>query len=203
MDAKRRPDEQAPPSRPAGIPPSVGGLAVALWCVVVIAAMYFAREIVLPFALAVLFTFLLVPLVKRMERQRVPRVVAVLGVVGVAVAAVAILSYVVFGQLYDLADHLPSYEGNIIAKVKALEPSGEGVVNKITKVFDHLRSAMRPHAGTKSDSHSRPELDSRPDATPQSDATPGRSLLLRPKRSRGPTTSRPHRRQPRRWKSWA
>ncbi len=50
------------------------------------------------------------------------------------------------------------------------EPSGEGVVTKISKVFDHLRSAMQPGTATKPDSVPPRKPDPRPAAAPQSNA---------------------------------
>ena len=38
-----------------------------------LAALYFAREILLPVALAILLSFLLTPLANRLERWRIPR----------------------------------------------------------------------------------------------------------------------------------
>jgi len=54
--------------------------------VVVVAALYFARAVLVPFALAVLLSFLLTPLVRQVERLRLPRVPAVLVVVILVVA---------------------------------------------------------------------------------------------------------------------
>ena len=72
-----------------------------------------------------------------------PRMLAVFSVVAVSVVGVGSLSYVVFGQLYDLADRLPTYEGNITAKVKALQSGREGVISKVATALDHVRTAMK------------------------------------------------------------
>jgi predicted PurR-regulated permease PerM len=56
---------------------------------VIVAPLYFARENLVPIALAVLLSFVLAPLVKLFQRMRVPRPVAVLLAV-VAALAVAI-----------------------------------------------------------------------------------------------------------------
>ncbi len=65
-----------------------------------------------------------------------------LTVVGIAVIGVSALSYVVFGQLYDLADRLPKYEGNITAKAKAFQGDGHGVIAKMATAFDHLKDSL-------------------------------------------------------------
>ena len=58
---------------PAGL-----GLNNFIVVAVVIAILYFAREILVPIALAVLLSFVLAPLVKFFQRVRIPRPVAVL-----------------------------------------------------------------------------------------------------------------------------
>src|SRR3954468_16382231 len=56
----------------------------AMGVVIAVAALYFARDVLIPFALAMLLTFLLAPLVRRLERVRMPRVAAVLLLVGLS-----------------------------------------------------------------------------------------------------------------------
>lgn len=88
--------------------------------VVAVGALYFAREVLLPLALAILLSFLLAPLVKRLENWRLRRIPAVLVVVAVAFGALGTLSYLLALQMYDLAYRLPDYKGNIIAKVESI-----------------------------------------------------------------------------------
>ena len=51
------------------------GSRLTVWASVciVVAALYLAQEVLIPLALAVLFTFVMAPLVARLERLRVPR----------------------------------------------------------------------------------------------------------------------------------
>src|SRR5215212_725816 len=86
---------------------------LASMCIVV-AALYFAQEVLIPVALAILFCFLLTPLVSRLERWRVPRAGAVIVVVVAGFAVVAALGWVVTAQVLNLADRLPEYESEIV-----------------------------------------------------------------------------------------
>src|SRR4051812_8837007 len=86
----------------------------------VVAALYFGREVLRPIALAILLSFLLSPLVTRLERRRVPRAAAVLGVVLLAFGVVGGVGWIVYGQMADLADKLPEYKENIETKVRAV-----------------------------------------------------------------------------------
>jgi predicted PurR-regulated permease PerM len=88
--------------------------------VVVITALYFARVMLVPLALAVLFTFVLAPLVSALERIRIPRFVAIFLVVGIAVAGIGVMGWTVGNQLIDVTNQLPSYKTNIKEKIDAI-----------------------------------------------------------------------------------
>jgi predicted PurR-regulated permease PerM len=87
---------------------------------VVITALYFARVMLVPLALAVLFTFVLAPLVSALERIRIPRFLAIFLVVGIAVSGIGIMGWTVGNQLIDVTNQLPSYKTNIKEKIDAI-----------------------------------------------------------------------------------
>jgi predicted PurR-regulated permease PerM/methylmalonyl-CoA mutase cobalamin-binding subunit len=64
-----------------------------------------------------MLSFLLAPLVLRLQRWGLPRIPSLLIVLVVVVGAFAGLGVVVFGQLRDLAGKLPQYQSNIEEKV--------------------------------------------------------------------------------------
>ncbi len=86
--------------------------------VVVIAALYLAKIVLLPLALAMLFTFLLAPVVTLLERIRLPRVLAILLVILAFGTGLGTVGWVVGKQLIDVAGHLPDYRANITEKMK-------------------------------------------------------------------------------------
>ena len=88
--------------------------------VVVITALYFARVMLVPLALAVLFSFVLAPLVTALERIRIPRFLAIFLVVGIAVSGIGIMGWTVGNQLIDVTNQLPSYKTNIKEKIDAI-----------------------------------------------------------------------------------
>ena len=88
--------------------------------VVVITALYFARVMLVPLALGVLFTFVLAPLVTALERIRIPRFFAIFLVVGIAVSGIGIMGWTVGNQLIDVTNQLPSYKTNIKEKIDAI-----------------------------------------------------------------------------------
>src|SRR3984893_6862228 len=88
--------------------------------VVVITALYFARVMLVPLALAVLFTFVLAPLVSALERIHFPRFIAIFLVVGIAVFGIGVMAWTVGNQLIDVTNQLPSYKTNIKEKIDAI-----------------------------------------------------------------------------------
>lgn len=100
--------------------------------VVVIATLYLARVVLVPFALAMLFSFLLTPAVIWLERIRFPRALAVSFVVVVFVAAMGSVGWTVADQLVDVTNQLPNYRANIKNKIESLRsPTGQ-ILNKAT-----------------------------------------------------------------------
>ena len=98
----------------------ISRLLTLVTAVVVISALYFARVILVPLALAVLFTFLLTPLAGALERIHFPRFLAILVVVGIGIAAFGGVGWTVGNQMLDVTNQLPSYKSNIRAKIDSL-----------------------------------------------------------------------------------
>src|ERR1700688_4463067 len=88
--------------------------------VVVVAALYFTREILVPVALAVLLSFVLAPLVRFLQRLRVPRSLAVVGAVTAALAVSLSLATMVMVEVNQLANDLPRYQSTLSDKIHNL-----------------------------------------------------------------------------------
>jgi predicted PurR-regulated permease PerM len=98
----------------------ITGMLTFLTVGLVIAALYFAREVLVPFALAVLMSFLLAPAVRLLRRLRAGRVTAVGLTVVVAFLAIFAFGAVVAEEVSLLGPHLPEYQHNIEVKLRAL-----------------------------------------------------------------------------------
>jgi len=113
-----------------------------LSAITVVAALYFAKDVLLPLALAILFSFLLAPLTKRLEKWHFRRIPAVLLVVAIAFGAIGSLSYVLALQVYDLAYQLPTFKENIVAKVDSLQGSDDGIVKSVSSAIEDMRKKI-------------------------------------------------------------
>ena len=105
---------------------------------IVVAALYFARDVLIPLALALLLTFLLAPAVLRLRRWGLGRIPAVMTTVVVAFSFIGLLGWVVTGQLLNLAYQLPSYQQNISQKLKSFDTPGEGLFERTGRMFSEL-----------------------------------------------------------------
>ena len=91
----------------------VGTLAIGL---IAIAALYFARDVFVPLALAVLLSFALGPLVALLRRWHLGRVPSVIAAVLLAFFVIFGVGSLIGGQLAHLAENLPQYQTNIMDK---------------------------------------------------------------------------------------
>lgn len=106
---------------------------------IVVAALYFGQVVLIPIALAAFVTFLMSPLVTRLDRLGLPRVLAVIIVVGGVTAALGGLGYFVGGQLAELAQDLPSYRENIRGKIADLrEMTRGGTLERVQTTIEDI-----------------------------------------------------------------
>lgn len=87
--------------------------------IVVVAALYFARDLLIPVSLAALLAFVLTPLAAWLTRG-IGRVAAVVSVVVMACGLLLAVGYLVAVQVGDIATRLPAYRVNIEAKLQSL-----------------------------------------------------------------------------------
>jgi len=106
-----------------------------------VAALYFAQEVLIPLALAVLLSFILAPLVKYVERRRVGRIPSVLLVVVVAFSVIIALGWLVGSQVVALAEDMPRYQGEVVRKVQSLRASGTGFGARFRKLGTEIEHA--------------------------------------------------------------
>jgi predicted PurR-regulated permease PerM len=113
-------------------------LLVVVVAVVVILALYFARIVLIPFALALLFTFILTPVVKLVERAHFGRIPSTLLVVVLAVAAFGAIGWAVAKQIGDVVNQLPAYKSNIKAKLDSFHWSAGHALGSASETMTEL-----------------------------------------------------------------
>lgn len=127
------------PPQPAS-PPANSPILTAGGIVLAIGGLYLGRDIFIPFALAILLSFALTPLVNWLRRLKLPRIAAVIIAVTLAFILIGGIAFVVGRQLVQLANNLPSYQTTITEKIRSLQTSapGGGVVERVTSTIQDL-----------------------------------------------------------------
>ncbi|WP_230533615.1 AI-2E family transporter [Microvirga roseola] len=132
-------DPALPPSPPV-VRAAGSSILTAGGIVLAIGGLYFGRDVFIPFALAILLSFALTPLVNWLRRLRLPRIAAVLVAVTLAFILIGGIGFVVGRQLVQLANNLPAYQITITQKIRSLQQSfpGGGIVEKVTTTIEDL-----------------------------------------------------------------
>ncbi len=120
-------------------------------CVLVVVVLYWAQAIFVPFALAILLTFVLAPPVTALERW-VGRVAAVLVIVTLVFTVLGLAGWGVARQMQHLAGDLPAYRDNIRTKIEDVRGAGKGgAVEKLQETIEGIKTDL-----TESDLPRRP-----------------------------------------------
>ena len=124
------------PSLPAHV--ALSRLLTLVTFALVIVTLYLAQAMLLPLALAILFSFLLSPLVSRLEHWGLPRIPAVVSVVAVAFAGLATMIVVFSAQLVQVTYELPEYESRFREKVRQVRTATEPFLGRLATSFDEF-----------------------------------------------------------------
>ena len=120
-------------------------------CVLVVVVLYWAQAIFVPFALAILLTFVLTPPVTALERW-VGRVAAVLVIVTLVFTILGLAGWGVARQMQHLAGDLPAYRDNIRTKIQDVRGAGKGgAVEQLQETIEGIKTDL-----TESDRPRRP-----------------------------------------------
>ncbi|HKZ08821.1 MAG TPA: AI-2E family transporter [Methylomirabilota bacterium] len=107
----------------------------------VVACLYWAREVLIPIAAAVLISFALSPLVSGLQRTGMRRGFAVAAVVTAALMLALGLGWAVVRQVTAFADDLPRYQQVITRKINEIQRVGTG--GTLAKMQDTAEGVMK------------------------------------------------------------
>jgi len=124
--------------------------------VVFVAALYVARDILVPLALGGLFAFLLAPLVNRLQRLGLPNVSAVILTAAGLFCAFGLFLLMMWNGFADMAAELPKHRETLIAKVQILQQAA----NRFTGKLNSLSIDAMPPESTANDDASAQLNDS-------------------------------------------
>jgi predicted PurR-regulated permease PerM len=132
------------------------------YLIVILSAFSWAKEFLLPIVLAILISFLLTPIVSRIERWGFHPVLAVLSVVIVAFALIGVLCTTVSVEALNLVNSLPKYRDNIHAKWSAIQQAPPGPVSlafrNIGELAGDLGKVTAPSTGAEQPEPTRVQI---------------------------------------------
>ena len=99
--------------------PLFTAMATAVLLLAITSILYFGQTIFVPFALGILLSFILAPIVNVLQRWNVPRMLAISGAILAATAIIVVIVGIVVSQIASLAVELPNYRQTIQTKIES------------------------------------------------------------------------------------
>ncbi len=100
--------------------------------------MYFCKPVLMPVALSVLLAFALNPVVQVFERWGLGRIMSVVLTTLMATAAIGLVCWLLFTQVRDLAEELPSHKHTIKEKIDTLMVSENSTLGRLKQMAEEL-----------------------------------------------------------------
>jgi predicted PurR-regulated permease PerM len=113
-------------------------LRILFVTIIVIAVLYLAKPVVVPVALAILFSFLLTPVVSLLERSFLRRTGAIVLSLGIAVTSLSLGGYWIYQQFSEVAQEVAhaATSGHIEEKIRFLRHGG--TINVIERTLQRV-----------------------------------------------------------------
>ncbi len=151
------------------------GTVVAL---VTVLALQWGRPVLVPVALATLLTFLLNPIVKRLQRIGLQRLPAVIIAVTAVAMTVMTVGWVVSRQVGAMLDELPRNTANLVSKARAVRQLGSNrFISQFSQMVEEIDRELHSHTESST--------------TPDAEAPPATSTASPPVVVRNEPTSWP------------
>lgn len=114
--------------------PALAAIAAA------IAVLYFAKDVFLPLAIAVLLTFMLAPIVASLRRLGLPRLPAIIASVSGGFLVIVLFGAILAFQVSEVGQNIATYQYNIIEKIRTLKEAGtdNGLINRLNRFVERV-----------------------------------------------------------------
>ena len=139
--------------------------------VLIVATLYFGKEVLVPITLALLLAFVLAPLVGLLRRLRLGRIPAVLLAVLTAVGLVLAIGSVIGSQIAQLTTSLPQYATTVEQKVNNVRQATIGRLSRFTDRIGNRAGTPEANAPASTQAPTAPQAAPAP-ASSQSSTNP-------------------------------
>ncbi|MBX3573317.1 MAG: AI-2E family transporter [Mesorhizobium sp.] len=117
--------------------PSLRGLALGIFVILLFASLYFAREFFMPVILAFLFALTLTPIVRFLRKRGIPSPISATLLVFVTASGIAITGYTLSGPVTDLVNEAPRIGYEIREKLSELR----GPIDRLLRISRDIDEA--------------------------------------------------------------
>lgn len=156
-------DKPTPPPKAVAAAPAPDASRVMLLFVLIVATLYFGKEVLVPVVLALLLAFFIAPLVNLLRQAHLGRVPSVLLAVVLALGVVLAVGGVIGTQVAELSGDLPSYVGTVEAKIATVRQYTVGRLSSMTEGIGQRRpAAVTPSTSTGTPQEGTPAPPSQP-----------------------------------------
>ncbi len=135
-----------PPQPPKGVAqaPAPDASRGMLLFVLIVATLYFGKEVLIPVVLALLLAFFIAPLVDLLRRIRLGQVPSVLLAVVLALGLVLAIGGVIGTQVAELSTNIPKYVGTVETKIASIREYTVGRLSHLADTIGVRHAAPAP-----------------------------------------------------------
>lgn len=108
----------------------------------VIVVMYLARQVLIPFAFAIVLSLIWSPPVNWLQKLHLGRLPAVILVVIISLAIAGGIGWVILNQLIAVVNELPDYQQNIHSKIVSLSSSTNGSLSRAAESVQRISKEL-------------------------------------------------------------
>jgi predicted PurR-regulated permease PerM/serine phosphatase RsbU (regulator of sigma subunit) len=152
-----------------------------LGTMVAVAVLYLARDVLITIATAVLLTFVLAPVTRKLQRWGLGRVPSAFLVVFLMLVLGAGVAWVVGHQLFELTSNLPQYRANIHEKIASIQKSGSTMLGRAGRSLQELKDLASTTGAGRTSPTPAPVVPKAPPPVPVTvvEPPPGALVILR------------------------
>lgn len=117
--------------------PSIRGLLLGIFLILLFSSLYFAREFFMPVVLAFLFALTLTPIVRFLRKRGIPSPISAVMLVFVTASTIAVAGYLLSGPVTDLFNDAPRIGSQIRDKLTDLR----GPIDRLLRISSDIDAA--------------------------------------------------------------
>ncbi len=130
---------------------AIAYVAQLLAVLATVAALYFGRDVLIPLTLAILLSFLLSPVVSRLQRLGISNLLAVIATAFITFVLLAGGITLLGRELSKLVSEMPTYKEELVGKARSLAGLRSGMQDSLDELAEEVSDAIEDSDGAARD----------------------------------------------------